>query len=50
MEVILRPGETAQPVHSGLDRAGFVIAGAENRAAALKLGQNAERRIEFVYQ
>lgn len=50
VEVLLRPGETVRPVRSGLDRAGFIIAGAESRSLALTRGQDAERRIEFVYQ
>jgi biotin carboxylase len=49
VEVFARPGTSINPVQVGLDRAGFVIAGAETRQRALAIAEDAERRIQFEY-
>jgi biotin carboxylase len=45
--IIARPGDTIKPVRTGLDRAGFVIAGGADREEALARGRMAESCITF---
>ena len=45
----VKPGETIGPVRTGLDRAGYVITGADTRAEAMVLAEQAEQRIVFEY-
>jgi biotin carboxylase len=43
------PGSVVRQVRTGGDRAGYVVAGAENREAAIRLADRAESAIEFRY-
>ena len=45
--VTVAPGESIRPIRAGADRAGFVIAGGNDRQAALALADAAERHIQF---
>ncbi len=47
-EVLIKEGETIREVKTGGDRAGFVIAGADDRANAVALADLAEDFIKFI--
>ncbi len=47
-EVMVKKGETVREVKTGGDRAGFVIAGADDRAKAVALADRAEEFIKFI--
>lgn len=46
---IVRAGDAIRPVKTGLDRAGFVITGAETRDEAKNLADQAEEAITYLY-
>ncbi len=46
----VRPGEYVHPVRTGGDRAGYIVAGAADRASALNLADRAEAALKFEYQ
>lgn len=48
-EVFVREGEDIRPVRIGGDRAGFIIAGGEEREEAIALADKAEAHIHFEY-
>jgi biotin carboxylase len=43
------PGSVVRPVRTGGDRAGYIVAGAQNREGAVQLADRAESAIEFRY-
>lgn len=47
-EVLVKKGETIREVKTGGDRAGFIIAGADNRENAVALADRAEAFIKFI--
>ncbi len=49
-DVTVMPGNDIRPVHSGPDRSGFVITGAETREEAIALAEQAESMIRFIHQ
>jgi biotin carboxylase len=49
IDITVSPGEKIRPVQSGHDRAGYIIAGAENRAQAIALADKAEDELKFVF-
>jgi L-aminoacid ligase-like protein len=49
-DVFVGAGDRIPPVTVGLHRAGFVITGATSRDEAVRLGHEAEARVEFAYE
>jgi len=45
----VKPGDRVRPVHTGGDRAGYVVTGAHDRTGALALADKAESAIQFRY-
>ncbi|MEM2991133.1 MAG: hypothetical protein QXQ02_08130, partial [Halobacteria archaeon] len=49
-EVFVKAGDYINPVRTGNDRSGFIIAGADNREDAISLADRAEAHIKFEYE
>ncbi len=49
-DVLIKAGDRVKAVRIGADRAGFIIAGGNNRAEAITLADKAEKKIRFLYE
>lgn len=49
-EIFVKTGDEVNPVKTGNDRSGFIIAGANNRMDAIELADRAEVNIKFEYE